>query len=180
MNDLPMPDGLDEFLANPPNVPHDAGRKDALFYQTAALLPRPRWKRWPVAVAAAAGAACLMFAAWYFLRGNGVDPAPKNDLVEHKQAPEPIPPKPNPAEPIASPPNPVDLEWIAFDAPDDQRRSRLYFQAGDLYLAVHNDIDSAVRCYQQALHYADSCTLQFDANDNWLVMSLKRDRRKEP
>jgi hypothetical protein len=81
--------------------------------------------------------------------------------------------------PMPTPPQPRELEWTAFDAESDQQRVKLYFQAGDLYLTDHNDIDSALRCYRQALHYCDVQNVEFDPNDNWLVMALKRDYRKE-
>lgn len=79
----------------------------------------------------------------------------------------------------AAAPVPRELEWRAFDAEEDQQRVQLYFQAGDLYL-TQKDIESAVRCYHQALHYAGKRDLESSPNDTWLAMALKRDRRKEP
>ena len=73
-----------------------------------------------------------------------------------------------------------ELEWKAFDAKNDQERVRLYLRAGDVYLATDQDIESALRCYSQALSYCDARELEFDPSDNWLVMALKSDRRKEP
>ena len=42
------------------------------------------------------------------------------------------------------------------------------------------NIDAALRCYGQALSYCEARELEFDPNDNWLIMALKNDRRKEP
>jgi hypothetical protein len=76
--------------------------------------------------------------------------------------------------------HPRELEWNAFDVEDDHMRGRLYLQAGNRYLDELQDVESALRCYQQAFHYCEARDLELDANDNWLVESLKRNRRKEP
>jgi hypothetical protein len=80
---------------------------------------------------------------------------------------------------MPEPADPRQLEWSAFDAADDQERARLYFLAGDLYLDQHNDRESALRCYHQAINYSDARKLEITPTDNWLVMALKRDHRKE-
>ena len=101
-----------------------------------------------------------------------------------RSKPAPVEPKPaeEPKPPVAviAKTNPLELEWQAFDAPDDPQRVRLYFLAGNLYLDKHDDYASAVRCYSQALDYCDTRDMEINPDDNWLVMALKRDRRKEP
>jgi len=159
----------------------EAARKNALGQKTAALLPRHSKARWPVALAVAAGVALALVSAYYVLRAMQI-PERDKDLVEQKQdAPlaKPNPPLEPKRELAKTPTEPSDLEWNAFDASDDQERVRLYFQAGDLYLDRHNDIQAALRCYHQAIHYCDARALEFDPNDHWLVMALKRDQRKE-
>jgi hypothetical protein len=178
-----LPDPLEDFLQHPPQLPVDADAQAALANQTAALLPRGRVRRrWPVLAAAAAGLLALVSAYLVWISHHA---GPPKNLVEHKidPAPEEKPkpkndPQPKPAPAVAAA-NPLDVEWSAFDADDDEQRVRLYFQAGDLYLDQLQDMTGAVRCYRQALTYCDAAQLEFNPNDNWLVMALKRDFRKE-
>ena len=48
-----------------------------------------------------------------------------------------------------------------------------------MYLERFDDMQSALRCYRQAIHYCDARDLEINPKDNWLVMALKRDQRKE-
>jgi len=179
-----MNDPIDDFLQQPPVLPVDAKRQEAVFAQTAALLPRRRGWRLSVAVAAAAAVALALISTYIWSRSqNDETPAPKRNMVERKDDALPVPEKPDPQPPapklIPVAAHPRDLEWKAFDADDDHERARLYFRAGDLFLAVHDDVDSALRCYHQAFHYCEAHDLEIAPNDNWLVMALKRDQRKE-
>jgi hypothetical protein len=167
------------------NLPADAALKDALFQKTAALRPRPR--PWRAALAATAAAGVVLALVWSYLTFRA-----RQDVV----LPNEIPPTPQTAAPGVHPQTPhdadgaqssalalaqpEDLEWRAFDTDDDRDRARLYFRAGDLYLSAEQDIDAALRCYRQALASCDARELRFDPADNWLVMALKNDRRKEP
>src|SRR5262249_51373641 len=125
--------------------------------------------------------------AYFAIRSGLVAPRPRIDLVDRVVTPPPPKdePKPQPAPEEPTPPaaaatvNPLDLEWTAFDTADDQHTVSLYFRAGDLYLEKQNDYESALRCYSQALHYCQAPQLELNPNDNWLVMALKRDYRKE-
>ena len=72
---------------------------------------------------------------------------------------------------------PVALEWQAFDSQDN--RAAAYFLAGDKYLEAGNDLESALRCYSQALDACTEAELEIASDDNWLVASLKNARRKE-
>jgi len=102
-------------------------------------------------------------------------------VVERENLPTPKKPPSETPGPIAdiSHVDPLQLEWRAFDAAEDQKKARLYFQAGDVYLERYKDFEAALRCYRQALQFTPARELDFDANDNWLVMALKRDYRKE-
>ena len=185
MSETPLPEPLERFLQVPPCVPPEPGLKEATFRQTAALLRQPRRWRRRLLVAAIAASVLVAIAALYWFRPPAdillIDP----DMVERQTAPPQPEKKPKPQEEKPRPvvtvtaPHPRDLEWTAFDAADDSQRVRLYFQAGDLYLANHDDYESALRCYRQALHYCDARDLNFNPDDNWLVMALKRDHRKE-
>jgi len=127
----------------------------------------------------------MMLASAYFVaRSFKAEIPDQKPFVERKIEPlakeEPKPPIDEPKPPIvAKAVQPRELEWTAFDAADDAERARLYYQAGDLYLEKHADYESAVRCYAQAIHYSEPHNLEFTPNDNWLVMALKRDHRKE-
>jgi hypothetical protein len=174
MSDAPLPDPLERFLQQPPGAPPSAELRESLFRQTAAGLRRSRWRRWPVAVGAAAAIVLVLVSGYLAVRLTRIEPPPIPVIVEHK--PEPAPPPPVIA---AAPVHPLVLENNAFDAEDDRQRVRLYFQAGDLYFEQNQDIESALRCYHQALAYCAARDLEIDVNDNYLVMSLKRERRRE-
>jgi hypothetical protein len=182
MNDNPLPEPLEDFLQHPPGMLPSAELQQSVLARTSAMMrPQPS-RRWPV-VAAVAAAVLLAIASGYFgLRLAHVDPAPKKEIVEHKLAPPPEKPQPLLEEPppvVFKQISPLDLEWIAFDAAEEAQRVRLFFQAGDLYLDRHQDYESAVRCYQQALDNCEAQELEINPNDNWLVMAVKRDYRKE-
>ena len=166
--------------------------QDLLLKQTSAHLRKPRSRlRWLVTLGVAASIILALVSAYFAIRSGYVAPAPKGNLADRPNIPPPPKeePKPQPApqQPHPSPlagtsgseVNPLDLEWTAFDEGDDQKRVSLYFQAGDLYLNNLNDYESALRCYSQALHYCQAPQLEFNPNDNWLVMALKRDKRKD-
>jgi hypothetical protein len=180
MSERPLPKPLDDFLQHAPSLPADAARQEALFQETCALLPRKRRARWPIAVAAAAVIALVLVSAYFVFRRDAVVPQPQNDFVKQKNDPLPVkPPEQEKPEPKIVQVTAHALEWNAFDAEDDRERVRLYFQAGDLYLDRHQDYEAALRCYHQALHYCEASELEFAPDDNWLVLALKRDHRKE-
>jgi hypothetical protein len=179
MSELPNP--LDDFLRNPPRVPSDPAHEEAIYRQTSLLLPLRSGPRLPIAIAVAAAAAFIVFVlGWYILRLSAVERADVLEIVEKappvadKLAPvNPVPP----VVPVSA--HPRDVEWRAFDTEDDRERVRLYFRAGDLFLDRHEDYESALRCYHQALAYCDAQESELAPTDNWLVLALKRDHRKE-
>jgi len=168
MSEQPLPEPLESFLQEPPKSAPPERLRRALWEETSARLRSPR-RRWPWAIGAAA--AMLLIASAYLSW-----PAPQ--AVREQLIVVRVPDGPAPSQ--AEPTQPLELEWTAFDAEDNRERVRLYFQAGDRYLDERQDFESALRCYHQGLHYCDARELEFDPNDNWLLMALKRDRRKEP
>jgi hypothetical protein len=184
-----LPEPLEDFLQRPPSLQPRVGLQGALLQRTAEMLPRPHggWRRrWTALGAAAAGILLAVLATYFSLRRTDVEPAPPIDRVQRKDDPAPVEPTPSvpPRDEVKlpsaeSPANPLDLEWTAFDTRENQEKVRLYFQAGNLYLERYKDFDGALRCYHQALQYCAARDLELDSNDNWLVMNLKRDRRKE-
>ena len=178
MSESPFPDALEDFLQHPPCAPLDANGREELAQRTTALLPRSARRRWPVIAAVAASIGIAIVSGYVgYLVGNA---QPRQEIVERPidPAPKKTPDEPKPAVALVSA-DPRALEWSAFDAADDQERVRLYFQAGDLYLDKHHDHESALRCYHQAIHYSSARELEITPSDNWLVMALKRDHRKE-
>jgi|ERR1019366_1745892 hypothetical protein len=173
MSETPLPEVLENFLQQPPSLPAPARLQAVLLRQTSTRLRKRR--RWPVAVSVAAAIMLALASAYFGLRSRDIEPlpGPRPEIVQ-----QPVDPMPEPVV-AAVPMSPVELENVAFDAEDDQQRVRLYFRAGDLYFEQHQDIESALRCYHQALHYGDARELDFNPDDNFLAMALKRDRRKE-
>ena len=182
MSDMPLPEELDRFLNEQPNLPPPEEMRADLLEQTLGMLPGPfRRRRWLAIAGIAAGVLLAVLATYFGLRDHFLAPGPKKEVVERENLrPPKKPPGENPG-PIAdiSHVDPLQLEWRAFDATEDQKRVRLYFQAGNVYFERHKDFEAALRCYRQALQFAPARELGFDANDNWLVMALKRDYRKE-
>jgi hypothetical protein len=188
MNETPLPESLENFLQAPPSLRPEADMQDLLLKQTSTFLHKPRSRlRWVVCLGVAASIILTMVTAYFAIRSGFVAPRPRKDLADRVVTPPPPKdePKPQPAPDEPTPPaaaasvNPLDLEWTAFDEHNDQKRASLYFQAGDLYLEKQDDYESALRCYRQALTYCEAHELEFNPNDNWLVMALKRDHRKE-
>jgi hypothetical protein len=180
MNDCYSSDPLDEFLQHPPELPANLDHKESLFRRTAQTLPRPR--RLPLlSLSLAAGILLGVLLSYALFHGAG--PRPPEPDHARRDTGTPRSPEKQAAQPqrptALDSPQPGELEWRAFDATTDQERRRLYYQAGDLYLAVSHDVEAALRCYEQALTYSNTRELEFDPNDNWLVMALKTDRRKD-
>ncbi|HTU20054.1 MAG TPA: hypothetical protein VMG10_18460 [Gemmataceae bacterium] len=68
-------------------------------------------------------------------------------------------------------------EWIAFDSED--HRGELYRQAGDRYMTEENDLQSALRCFSNALDNGAEEDLAISSDDSWLLMAIKDARQKE-
>jgi hypothetical protein len=174
---------LEDFLQHAPGVPMDAGRRESLAALTMALAGRSRRRRWwPIAAAVAAAVALALASGYLGYRTGRAEAAARPVIVEQKRpTPDeqmPLPAPETPREDVKPVPSARELEWTAFDADSDRARVKLYFQAGDLYLAGNNDIESALRCYTQALYYGDAQDVEIAPSDNWLVTAVKRDHKE--
>ena len=170
MNELPDP--LQELL-QPAPAREPIELRERLRGQTSRLVRR----RLIVRRMASAGAvaACLFAAALvgYFVRPKLEPVVAVPPVVEMPQQPEAVVVEVA-QEPMA---NPVDLEWQAFDS--QKNRAASYFLAGNKYLEASEDVESALRCYTQALDACTAAELEITPDDNWLVVTLKKARLKE-
>jgi hypothetical protein len=172
------PDPLDALLSQPA-IPEVHALRARLRFETSEVVRRRRPFLRLARVAAAA--ACLLICL-LALRGLIViltpDPTPQSQkqLSLNWHGP-PLPPPVKESAP-APPPSPVALEWAAFDSPPAEQSAR-YLEAGDQYAEESQDYAAALRCYRQAIASGDPAATEFDPDDNWLVMALKRDQRKE-
>ena len=167
MNELPDP--LQELL-KPIAQEEPAELRARLRKQTSRSVRVRAAMRWS-GIAAIGVAACLAIV----LLISQLERAIRQS--KSKAPPTPMAQQQLPIEPVAAEMGPLELEWQAFDS--QTKRAEAYFLAGNKYLEANNDLESALRCYRQAL---DACTeqqLEITADDNWLVASLKNARRKE-
>src|SRR5947208_3202375 len=138
MSETPLPEPLENFLKHPPKLPASAEMREALFQRSAALLPRRRtWQRWPVFAAIAASILLALATAYFGLHSNDTKPliverksGPVPENPNPQPSPRPVSPKEEPQSVAAAPVHPLDQEWAAFDAKGEQKKARLYFQAG--------------------------------------------------
>jgi len=166
-----LPDPLDELLKP---IAHDepVELRTRLRRQTSGSVRVRAVVRWS-AIGAISLAACIAIVLLVSQLERAVHQSKSKTvptpMVEQRQQ--------QPVETIAADKGPLDLEWQAFDS--QTNRAEAYFLAGNKYLEAGNDLESALRCYRQAL---DACTeqqLEITSDDNWLVASLKNARRKE-
>lgn len=169
MNELPDP--LLELLKLQASL-ESAELKRRLREQTSGLVRRRRVAR-RLAIAGSLAASLLAIATVVYLIDRFRD-QPTPDLPPVAEAPKPVEPKVEVAPEVVSP---VALEWRAFDSQSD--RAAAYILAGNKYLEASQDMESALRCYAQALDACNAEQLDIAPDDNWLVVSLKNARRKE-
>ena len=184
MSDAPLPGPLEDFLQEPPAPPAAGRLRAAVLGQTVGVLRRRQRRRRVLVVIGAAAAVVLAGLALHAgLRpGEGKPPeGPASAAKQQRPTPHPAA-RPGlaqqPQAPAPAAQTPLEQEWAAFDA-GPRERARLYFQTGDRYLNECQDLESALRCYRQALLLCQARDLALDPNDNWLVMALKQDHRKE-
>lgn len=174
---------LDELLTPAPSATPSGLRLD--WRETAARRIRRRGRvrrlAWTLTLAASflGGMAAMR---WLVPGQENAPPADLAARMEQQELPREQPDglvKPSEteeeADPLALASRAVDTEWRAFDSME--KRAVLYFQAGSLYRSV-GDLESALRCYRQAL---DACTpeeLEVRPGDDWLVANLKEARRQ--
>jgi hypothetical protein len=165
------PDPIEAML-HPPSPPDNETLRQAVYTQTERVLRHRRRLR----QFAYAASLLLSFAVGAgTMRMISPQPALVADLPR---------PSASKAEPqlTENPPSPSDdsalaSEWFAFDSTD--RRSELYRQAGDRYIKDESDLQSALRCYSNALDNGTEQDLAISSDDNWLLMAIKGARQKE-
>ena len=172
MNDLPDP--LQNLL-EPSRCAEPAGLRENLFAQTSRSLHRRRLRRW-LALCGAVAACLVVGAAVVYFRWPTPQPVLDNRRIADAPAADPVRPRGVPAA-VSQETSPRDLEWQAFDSKSN--RAAGYFLAGNKYLEANQDIESALRCYAQAIDACAPEELEIRPEDNWLVTTLKNARRKE-
>lgn len=166
-------DPLDDLLAPEPILaPTDL--RERLRAQTAQHIRRRRRTRRLTRTAAGVGllvVALGLLWVWFAVRSAWVVPP-----QTRRQEPPPAPPAPRtPTVPL---PPALALEWQAFDSTPEQRPVR-YLEAGNEYVTRDDDYEAALRCYRKAFDAGGAAALEINSDDNWLVMAIKLDRRKE-
>ena len=186
----PTPDDLTDVLAPLPTPPGRADARAALFARTERALARGRFLRRltnaSVVVAVFVGGALLGWAARperVVVRVEHV-PAQPEVVVVPVVVPVPVSATPS-AVPDPSPTARVEpltaarAELLAEQTDDRAAAARLYRTAGDKYLTDAEDYRNAARCYRLFLARAGDAGLSFEADDSWLLTSLKNTAFKE-
>jgi hypothetical protein len=188
----PDPDSLGDLLAPPPPPADDRLREDLRKRTGRVVRWRWRWRRIAQAAALAACYAAGVLTVHLPQRPDGrrsPEMTRKHHLPQRpdgRRSPEMtrkhhLPQRPDgrrsPEESVAPETPALALEWQALDSP--QPRPDLYRQAGDRYLDDENDLESALRCYGQALNAAGEADRTVAVEDNWLLMTIKNARQKE-
>jgi len=160
-----VPDPMDQYLAVIPVAPSSAELKEQILAKTIRVIRQRRWsRRLAVAAAMAACYAAGVLTMWSAPRHADV---PTTSPIA--DAPRPLSqPEPSRSTPTLSP---VQLEWQAID----QRHggADLYREAGDRYLNEAQDVESALRCYRNALARGGKEALAISPDDSWLLVALK-------
>ena len=166
------PDPLEDMLHPPSVPPENEALRQAVFARTRPVLRRRRVVRQFAYAAAVAASFALGFLVLRLVSRPNPSPQP-NETVQQLPSPQRAeePPAPVAAEPA------LVREWQAFESED--HCSELYREAGDLYVAEENDLQSALRCYTNALDMGTKQDLTISADDNWLLMAIKDARQKE-
>ncbi len=167
----PESDPLESMLRPP--APHDCeALRQSVYIQTQRVLRRRRRLR----QCAYAASLLLSFAIGAgTMRFTSSQPTPIGDLPgpSASRVEPQLPDKP----PDSTDDSALAREWLAFDS--DDHRGELYRQAGDRYIKDENDLQSALRCYRNALDNGTEQDLSISLDDNWLLMAIKDARQKE-
>jgi hypothetical protein len=175
MTDTPdsHPDLCPELTPRGPTEP-DPALRQALLRRTVGVLRRRQWRK-RLAFAAAL-AACYAAGVLTVLLAVPPALAPDNPPVATRPT-QPPPPETAPAAQKDTAAPAVLLEAQALDA--QERQAALYRVAGDRYAEAEGDVQSALRCYRNALDAGSEEDLAIAPDDNWLLMVLKDARQKE-
>jgi hypothetical protein len=186
-------DDIDEILSPALAAPRNDDLRQAVFVQTTCLLRRRRrLKRgfWVAGLAACYCAGLVTMTLW-----RAYTPPPNQSVLVDAEAniadsrgPAPVEPEvPHQPEALARLRQPgeigpavpaVVLERMGAALAAD-RKAAYYRDAGDRYLEVEGDLQSAVRCYRRALDACSEVELAISADDNWLLMAMKKARQGE-
>jgi hypothetical protein len=165
------PDPLDALLA-PPSLPPNA---DVLRRKVFARTQQFFRRRLLARRFALAAALLVSFAAGLLAMRTVKRPAPVPELptqIAHKDSPR-LEERPSPAPEAPA----LAQEWQAFDSED--HRGELYKQVGDRYMTEESDLQSALRCYGNALDNGTERDRTISTQDTWLLMAIKDARQKE-
>lgn len=153
--------------------PADDGRRAEIVRQTSRVVVRRARVRRAVRMAGTVGVFVVGGLAGWFAK-----PTPEPVVrTEYVTVPAPAPPTPPP--PAPSPGEYVSADRVELDAEraaDRAEAARLYRQAGDKYLPT--DPGQAARCYKLFLMYAGPADRSVSADDSWLLITLKQDRKE--
>jgi hypothetical protein len=153
--------------------PADDGRRAEIVRLTSRVVARRARIRRAVRIAGTAGVFVVGGLAGWFAQ-----PAPEPVVrTEYVTVPAPVPPTPPP--PAVSPSEYVSADRVEQDAErsaDRAASARLYRLAGDKYLPT--DPGQAARCYRLFLMHAAPADRSVSADDSWLLITLKRDRKE--
>ena len=184
------PDDLADILS--PQPEHLAEqRRDAILRATERQLARDRWLRRASRVAVVAAVFLVGGLAGWFAR-TPVAQAPGSPARDVVVVPVPVPvwtpgvdSPPNPVVNTSGSPNPVgslmsasEAELRAEQADDASDAAKLYRLAGDTFLRGQ-DYANATRCYRLFLVRGGDTVLSLEADDSWLLVSLKNAAYKE-
>jgi hypothetical protein len=175
-------DDLADVLGPQPAVPV-SGLRETLLRRTERRLARDRWVRRGAKVAAVAAVFLAGGAAGWLVRAPVADalgsPVPEVVVVPVPvPVPVPAPVADAPGSPSSPPLSGSEAELRAEQADGPTEAARLYRVAGDSFLRTE-DYANATRCYRLFLIRAGDPGLAIEANDSWLLVSLKNAAFKE-
>jgi hypothetical protein len=176
------PDSIEAIL-RPPLPTDNETLRQAVYTRTQRVLHRRRrLRQWAYAasllmsfVAGASAMHIVLLGEWSVLPGERDRVSAPRDALEALT--QPRSPDSEALTQPRSPDSALEAEWVAFDS--TERRSELYRQAGDRYMKEEKDLESALRCYRNALNNGTEQDLAISPDDNWLLMAIKNARQKE-
>jgi len=175
-------DPLARWLA-PPEAGLSAGLRADLRERTSREVGRQavrrRWRQRGRAALALGIAACLGGLAVYLSVPPEVRIREVERVVTVEVVREVIREVPPETAPVVLAENPDELERAALFK-DPPQAAVLWCKAGDIRFGDDGDVAGALRCYRAFLSLADAEQQRPRAGDNWLLTSLKQERRSGP
>jgi hypothetical protein len=181
------PDDLADVLAPQPGQPAQQ-RRDAILRATERQLARDRWLRRAARLAVVAAVFLAGGLAGWFARTPGAhapgSPNPGSPAPDVVVVTVPVPVWNPGVNTPGSPGSPgpslsaSEAELRAEQMDDAAEAARLYRLAGDAFLRGE-DYANATRCYRLFLARGGDTVLSLEADDSWLLVSLKNAAFKE-